>query len=133
MQWTSAESVTAHYDDVIMSVMASQITSLTIVLSSVYSGADQRKHQSSASLDFVRGIQGWPLDSHHKGPVTRKMSPFDNVIMHVNDGTRNGFKTLEKLVDSVSVELSKRFRNKTNDKFPLKRKLSSGSMIWYFG
>ena len=45
-----------HYDDVIMGAMASQITSLTIVYSTVYSGADQSKHQSSASLAFVRGI-----------------------------------------------------------------------------
>ena len=45
-----------HYNDVIMGAMASQITSLTIVFSTVYSGADQRKHQSSASLAFVRGI-----------------------------------------------------------------------------
>ena len=45
-----------HYNDVIMSAMASQITSLTIVYSIVYSGADQRKHQSSTSLAFVSGI-----------------------------------------------------------------------------
>ena len=45
-----------HYIDVIMTMMASQITSLTVVYSIVYSGADQRKHQSSASLAFVRGI-----------------------------------------------------------------------------
>ena len=45
-----------HYNDVIMGAMASQITSLTIVYSTVYSGADQRKHQSSASLAFVWGI-----------------------------------------------------------------------------
>ena len=45
-----------HYNDVIMGAMASQIASLAIVYSSVYSGADQRKHQSSASLAFVRGI-----------------------------------------------------------------------------
>ena len=44
-----------HYNDVIMTTMASQITSLTVVYSIVYSGADQRKHQSSASLAFVRG------------------------------------------------------------------------------
>ena len=44
------------YNDVIMDSMASQITSLTIVYSAVYSGADQRKHQSSTSLAFVRGI-----------------------------------------------------------------------------
>ena len=45
-----------HYDDAIMGAMASQITSLTIVYLTVYSGADQRKHQSSASLAFVQGI-----------------------------------------------------------------------------
>ena len=44
-----------HHDEVIMSAMASQITSLTIVYSIVYSGTDQRKHQSSASLAFVQG------------------------------------------------------------------------------
>ena len=70
-----------HYNDVIMSVMASQITSLTIVYPTVYSGADQRKHQSSASLSFVRGIHRWPVNSPHKGPVTRKMFPFDDVNM----------------------------------------------------
>ena len=70
-----------HYNDVIMSTMASQITSLTSVYSTVYSGADERKHQSSASLVFVRGIHRWPVNSPHKGPVMRKMSPFDDVIM----------------------------------------------------
>ena len=63
-----------------MSSMASQITSLMIVYS-VYSGAHQRKHQSSVSLAFVRGIHRWPVNSPHKGPVTRKMFPFDDVIM----------------------------------------------------
>ena len=66
-----------HYYDVIMGTMASQITSLTIVFSTVYSDADQRKHQSSASLAFMRGIHRSP----HKWPVTRKMFPFDDVIM----------------------------------------------------
>ena len=70
-----------HYNDVIMSPMAFQITSLTIVYSIIHSGADQRKHQSSASLAFVRGINRWPVNSPHKGPVTRKMFPFDDVIM----------------------------------------------------
>ena len=64
-----------------MGAMASQITSLTIVYSTVYSGADQRKHQSSASLAFLRGIHRWPVNSPHKGSVTRKMFPFDDVIM----------------------------------------------------
>ena len=70
-----------HYNDVIMSTMTSQITSLVIVYSTVYSGADERKHQSSASLAFVRGIHQWAVNSPHKGPVTRKMLPFDDVIM----------------------------------------------------
>ena len=62
-----------NYSDVIMGAMASQITSLTIVYSTVYSGADQRKHQSSASLAFVWGIHRWPVNSPHKRPVTRKI------------------------------------------------------------
>ena len=61
--------------------MASQITSLTIVYSAVYSGADHRKHQSSASLACVRGIYRSPVNSPHKGQVTRKMFPYDDVIV----------------------------------------------------
>ena len=70
-----------HYSDVIMGAMASQITSLTIVYSTVYSDADQRKHQSSALLAFVWGIHRGPVNSPHKWPVTRKMFPFDDVFM----------------------------------------------------
>ena len=70
-----------HYGDVIMGAMASQITSLTIVYSTVNSGTDQRKHQSSASLAFMQRIHRWPVNSPHKGPVIRKMLPFDDVIM----------------------------------------------------
>ena len=51
----------------------------------VYSDADQRKHESSASLAFVWGIHRWPVNSPHKGPVTRKMLPFDDVIMSFKD------------------------------------------------
>ena len=64
-----------------MGMIASQITSLTIVYSNVYSDGDQRKYQSSASLAFVRGIHRRPVNSPHKWPVTRKMFPFDDVIM----------------------------------------------------
>ena len=64
-----------------MSTIASQITSLTIVYSIVYSDVVQRKHQSSVSLAFVRGIHRGPVNSPHKWPVTRKMFPFDDVIM----------------------------------------------------
>ena len=70
-----------HYSDVIMSVMASQITSLTIVHWTFFWDADQRKHQSSASLAFVREIHRWPVNFSHKWPVTWKMFPFDDVIM----------------------------------------------------
>ena len=76
-----------HYCDVIMSPTSSQITSLKIVYSIVYSGTDQRKHQSSASLAFVRGIHQKPVKSPHKWPVTRKMFPFDDVIMCWEDVT----------------------------------------------
>ena len=70
-----------HYSDVIMCAMGSQITSLAIVYSIVYSGADQRKHQSSASLACVRGIHRWHVNSPYKWPVTRQIFPFDGVIM----------------------------------------------------
>ena len=70
-----------HYNDVIMGAIASQITSLTMVYSIVYSDADQRKHQSSASLAFVRWIHRGPGNSPHKWSVTRKMFPLDDVIM----------------------------------------------------
>ena len=70
-----------HYCDVIMSMMASQISGVSIVYSTVCLDADQIKHQSPASLAFVRGIHQWPVNSLHKGPVTRKMFPFDDIIM----------------------------------------------------
>ena len=68
-----------------MSSLASQITSLAIVYSTVCSGPDQRKHQSSALLAFVREIHRWPVNSPHKGPVTRKMFQFDDVIMYARE------------------------------------------------
>ena len=87
-QWNENEDVClnrfftyAHYNDVIMDTIASQITSLVSVFSNVYSDAYQRKHQSSASLAFVRGIHRGPVNSPHKWPLTRKMFPFDDVIM----------------------------------------------------
>ena len=73
----------SHYSDVILGAMASQIISLTILYPTVYSGADQRKHQSSASLAFVREIHRSSVISPHKWLVTRKMFPFDDVIMTV--------------------------------------------------
>ena len=64
-----------------MVAMAPQITGLTIVYSTVHSGADQRNHQSSASMAFVRGNHRSPVNSPRKWPVTRKMFPFYGVIM----------------------------------------------------
>ena len=69
-----------HYSGIIMSSIASQITSLVIVHSTVYSGTDQRKHQSSPPLAFVRGIHRWQMNSPHKGPVTRKLFLFDDLL-----------------------------------------------------
>ena len=84
-----------HYGDVLMGAIASQITSLAIVYSTVYSDADQRKFQSSASLAFVWGIHRGPVNSPHKWPVTRKMFPFDDVIMGPcqGDDRDHAFKT----------------------------------------
>ena len=70
-----------YYSDVIMGAIASQITGVSIVYSTVRSGTDKRKYQSSASLTFVRGIHRLPVNSPHKRSVTRKMFPFDDVIM----------------------------------------------------
>ena len=70
-----------HCSDVMMGAMASQITFLMIVYSTVYSGADQSKHQSSALLAFVWGIHRWPVNSSQKWSITRKMFPLDAIIM----------------------------------------------------
>ena len=69
-----------HYNDVMMST-----TRVSIVYSTVCWGQDQEKHKSSASLAFMRGIHRWPVNSPHKRPVTRKMFPFDDVIMNGSD------------------------------------------------
>ena len=71
------------YYDVILMIKASQITVVCSVCPTVGSGADQRKHQSSASLAFVWGIHWWPVNSPHKRPVTRNMFPFNDIIMHM--------------------------------------------------
>ena len=87
----------SHHNDVIMSSMTSQITGVSIVNSAVCSGAYQRKHQSSAWLVFVRGIHRWPMNSPHKGPVTRKMFPFDDVITILKQETPAWFTKCEYL------------------------------------
>ena len=92
-----------HYNDVIMGTMASQITGLTIVYSTVYSGADQKKHQSSASLALVRGIHRGPVNSPRKWPVTRKMFPFDDVIMRVPSWFGGYINTILMATESLQV------------------------------
>ena len=72
-----------HYSDVIMGSMTSQITNLTIVYSAIYSGADQRKHQKLCVTGLCVGNSPGQVNSPHKWPVTRKMFPFDDVIMYV--------------------------------------------------
>ena len=92
-----------------MGTMASQITSLTIVYSTVYSGSDQRKHQSSASLAFVRWIHRGPVNSPHKWPVTRKMFPFDDVIMylglhfHIINNEENDYNQIASVGSFLSI------------------------------
>ena len=72
-----------HYSDVTMSMMVSQITSILIVYSTVCSGAYQRIHQSSISLAFLRGINGWPMKSPHKELIMWEVFAFDDVIIDI--------------------------------------------------
>ena len=87
-----------------MGTMASQINSLPIVYLTVYSGADQRNHQKSASLAFVRGLHQWPVNSPHKWPVTRKMFPFDDVIMRNSNMVTKVLADIQALKDGNIIE-----------------------------
>ena len=68
-----------------MSEMVSLITGVSMVCSTICSSADQRKHQNSASLAFLRGIHRWPVNSPHEAPVARKMFQFNDVTMIKNN------------------------------------------------
>ena len=115
-----------HYNDVIMDVMVSQITSLTIVYSTVYSGADQRKHQSSASLVFVWGIHRWPVNSPHKWLVTRKMFPFDDVIMVFRDNSTS--------ISDMCIHLYERSKQwKMGWNHCCQKRSDSDSILIYYG
>ena len=76
-----ALEILAHYNGVIVGAMASHITNIAVVYSTVYSDVDQRKHHSSTSLALVRGIHRWPVNSTRKWPVTRNMFRVNDVIM----------------------------------------------------
>ena len=66
VRWTTGSGL-FHYSDVIMGVTVSQTTGISIICSTVCSGAGQRKNQSSTSLAFVREIHRWPVDSPQNG------------------------------------------------------------------
>ena len=87
-----------------MGAITSQITSLTIVFSTIYSGTYKKNHQSSASLAFVRGIHRWPVNFPHKGPVTGKMFPFDDVLM--DRSAQNSTRPIDWLWPSEAINLS---------------------------
>ena len=74
-----------HYGDVIMGTIASQITSLTIVYSTVYSDADKKNPSKLRVTGLCAGIQRGPVNSPHKWPVTRKIFAFDDVIMNARN------------------------------------------------
>ena len=116
-----------HYSDVIMGAMASQITILMIVFPTVYSGADHRKQQSSASMAFVRGIHRWPVNSPHKWPVTRKMFPFNDVIMTKSKADASQNLTVKEIHKTwtMSHQGDGSFYHKVND-----RDISRVSCIW---
>ena len=105
-----------------MGAIASQITSLTIVYSIVYSDADQRKHQSSAALAFVRGIHRGPVNSPNKWPVARKMFPFDDVIMTYGKPSHESMLTWTKfrviLIKIQTVSFKKMRLKKSSAKRP---------------
>ena len=113
-----------NYNDVIMSAMAYQITSLKIVYSIIHSGADQRKHQSSASLDFVRGIHRSPVNSPHKGPATRKMFPVDDVFMALKLAGASG------AVCQISEQLNN--SNHRSRAFGTLWNLTIKRLLWYW-
>ena len=100
----SGIDVLDHDWDVIMGAMASQITSLTILYSTVYSDANQRKHQSSASLGFVRGIHQWPVNSPHKWSATRKCFHLmtSSCAWTIRMGTISMMKTYDITITSIS-------------------------------
>ena len=94
----------------------SQITSLTIVYSIIYWDTDQRKHQSSASLAFVRGIHWGLVNSPHKLPVTWKMFPFDDIIMILNNKHQNGFNFPCKYCSILWLLYQKKYSDWLNQK-----------------
>ena len=129
-----------HYNDVIMGAKASQIASLTIVYSTVYLGADQRKHESSASLTFVRGIHRWPVKFPHKWSVTRKMLPFHEVIMYLPALSQTMADCFTYITKALHYWLFVRKKNTCDRRISLRRANTVGSIsmsyhgfwLWFF-
>ena len=72
-----------HYIDVIMRAMASQITGVTIVyVAFIHAQIKENIKARRYWPLFVRWIHRWAINYSHKEPLTRKMFPFDNVIMN---------------------------------------------------
>ena len=114
-----------------MGMIASQITSLTIVYSTVDSDTDQRKHQSSASLAFVWEINRQPVNSPHKWPVTQKMFPFDDLIMEniytvAADALANGGRT-----SAANMQASKLYKFLSLPSWPLMIWITFWRIKWY--
>ena len=122
--WKTRTCLFCHYSDVIMTMMASKITSLTIVYSTVYSGADLRKHRSSVSLAFVRGFHPWPVNSPHKWPTKRNMFPFDDVIMAIAPAAKILTQFSRSIPASVPERLNEITDTETIIRFPQYKWLS---------
>ena len=112
-------TIGCHYSDVIMGALASQITSITIVYSTVYLGAHQRKYESSASLAFVRGIHRSPVNSPHKGPVTRK-------CFHLMTSSWFSNITINQV---CSILFKQRFVNSLRPSDAIRRKRSLSALV----
>ena len=106
--WGVVSLGVSFYGDVIIRANVYQITGVSMVFSTICSGADQRKHQSCASLAFVKGSHRWPVNSLHRGPVTQKMFPFDDVIMFHMMTSCNGFLHYRSFHQSLVDSLNKR-------------------------
>ena len=117
-----------HYSDVIMGTMASQITSLTIVYTTIYPGADQIKQLSPASLAFGWGIHRGPRNSPHKWPVTWIILPFDDVIM-----VKGAFCSSNGTRDHLSRQEPNFARNvsRCKHRVGIPRKLFSAAQFWW--
>ena len=95
-EYSGRNRTIVHYNDVIMTTVASQITSLTVVYSIVYSDADQRKHQSSASLAIVRG-------SHRDRWIPRTKGQLRGKCFHLMTSSCHNIITVDALPPCVAI------------------------------